>query len=87
MQGYVVVYVTATTVKIQVETKHELDQFREYKNESYDEVIRKRIYIVKNVDDNPEFSEEAVQAIERARKRIKEGNIISEEEARKRLVF
>jgi len=30
-----------TTIKIHEDTKQELDTFREYRNESYDEVIRK----------------------------------------------
>jgi hypothetical protein len=40
---------STTTIKIHKETKAEIDQFREYKNESYDEVLRKLIYIVKNI--------------------------------------
>ena len=30
----------ATTIKIHGDTKSQLDKFREYKNESYDEVIK-----------------------------------------------
>ncbi|MCK5299596.1 MAG: hypothetical protein KAJ54_00430 [Candidatus Aenigmarchaeota archaeon] len=77
----------ATTIKIHEDTKHRLDQFREYKNESYDELIKKMIYITKKVKKQPELSKEAVTAIEQARKRMKEGNFITEEEAKKRLGF
>jgi predicted transcriptional regulator len=77
----------ATTIKLHVETKLELDQLREYKNESYDEVIRKMIYIIKNLKKHPELSQEAITAIENARKRIRKGNFVTEEEARKRLGF
>ncbi len=77
----------ATTIKIYKDTKVQLDQFREYKNESYDEVIRKMIYIAKKAKTQPELSKEAVIAIEKARKRIKEGKFVSEEEAKKRLGF
>jgi len=76
-----------TTIKLHEDTKHELDQFREYKNESYDEVIKKILYIVKTARTDPELSQEAAIAIEEARKRIKKGNFVSEEEARKRLGF
>ncbi len=76
-----------TTIKLREDTKHELDQFREYRNESYDEVIKKMIYIVKTVRTDPQLSREAAIAIEEARKRIKEGNFVSEEEAKKRLGF
>ncbi len=79
--------VDATTIKVHRDTKHELDQFREYKNESYDEVIRKMVYIVKNLKEHPELSNEAIFAIEKARERIKRGDFVTEEEARKRLGF
>jgi len=77
----------ATTIKVHEDTKAQLDKFREYKNESYDEVIKKMIYIAKKAKTQPELSKEAIIAIEKARKRIKAGNFVSEEEARKRLGF
>ncbi|MFH1133491.1 MAG: hypothetical protein V1735_03295 [Nanoarchaeota archaeon] len=76
-----------TTIKIQEETKMGLDQFRECKNESYDEVIQKMVYIAKNVKEQPKLSRETVIAIERARERIRQGNFITEAEAKKRLGF
>ena len=75
----------ATTIKIHKETKAEIDQFREYKNESYDEVLRKLIYIVKKLKKEPELSQETIKAIESARLRIKKGHFVTEEEARRRL--
>lgn len=76
---------STTTIKIYKETKAEIDQFREYKNESYDEVIKKLIYIVKKLKKEPELSKETINAIEAARERIKKGHFVTEEEARKRL--
>ena len=76
---------TTTTIKIQNDTKSQIDQFREYKNESYDEVIKKLIFIVKNLKNEPELSKETVIAIETARERIKKGHFVSEEEAKYRL--
>jgi len=75
----------ATTIKVQMETKNQLDTFREYKNESYDEVINKLVYIAKNTKKNPELSKETILAIEKARERIKKGNFLTEEQAIKRL--
>ena len=75
----------ATTIKIHEDTKSELDTFREYKNESYDEVIKKVVYIARNVKKEPELSMEAIEAIEKARERIKKGQFLTEEEARRRL--
>ena len=75
----------ATTIKLHEETKLGLDQFREYKNESYDEVIKKVLYIVKQCKKKPELSQETIKAIEFARERIKKGHFLTEEEAKKRL--
>jgi hypothetical protein len=75
----------ATTIKIHEDTKFQIDQFREYKNESYDEVLKKLVYIVKKSKFEPQLSKDAIDQIEKARKRIKEGNFITEDEARRRL--
>ena len=74
-----------TTIKIHQETKTGLDQFREYKNESYDEVIKKVLFIAKNVEEEPKLSKETLKAIGEAREGMKKGNFLSEAEARKRL--
>ncbi len=75
----------ATTIKLQQDTKHSLDQFREYKNESYDEVLKKLIFIATNTKNKPKLSREVINAIENARARIKKGKFLTEKEARKRL--
>ena len=75
----------ATTIKIHQNTKSQLDRFREYKNESYDELIKKMVYIVEIGKRNPELSAETVSAIEKARERIKKGRFLTEAEAKKRL--
>jgi len=74
-----------TTIRINEDTKFDLDTFREYKNESYDEVIKKVIYIAKTSKDEPKLSKETIIQIEKARERIKKGNFVTAEEAKKRL--
>lgn len=74
-----------TTIKIQKDTKNQLDKFREYKNESYDEVIKKIIFVAKNVKKQPKLSIETIKAIDEARERIKKGKFVTEIEAKKRL--
>jgi len=74
-----------TTIKVHQDTKSQLDQFREYKNESYDEVIRKVVFIAKTSKSEPELSKETIEAIEKARERIKKGKFLTAKEARKRL--
>ncbi|MCF7861844.1 hypothetical protein K9M79_06380 [Candidatus Woesearchaeota archaeon] len=78
---------SATTIKIHGETKSELDKFREYRNESYDEVIHKLVHIAKHLKTEPELSKETIEAIEAARERIKKGKFVIEAEAAKRLGF
>lgn len=77
----------STTIKLHEDTKEQLDQFREYKSESYDEVIKKVVYIAKVCKNKPELSRETIIAIEKARERIKAGKFVTEAEARKRLGF
>ena len=72
-----------TTIKLKEQTKKELDTFREYKSETYDEIVRKVLYIAKNVVKNPQLSENTIREIEEARKRIKEGSFYTEEELKK----
>ncbi|MBT3323504.1 hypothetical protein HN681_01545 [archaeon] len=74
-----------TTIKIHEDTKSQLDLFREYKNESYDEVLKKIVYIVKTCKKQPKLSQETIKEIEKARERIKKGHFLTEEEAKKRL--
>jgi len=76
---------STTTIKIYPDVKLELDNFRENKNESYSDVIKKVIYIAKNSKKNPKLSAETIDAIEKARKRIQLGKFLTEDEAKKRL--
>ena len=75
----------ATTIKIYDDTKHELDKFRESQSESYDDVLRKVIYIARSAASEPKLSRDAITAIERARARFKTGHYLTERDARKRL--
>ncbi|MBI4159535.1 hypothetical protein HY500_04750 [Candidatus Woesearchaeota archaeon] len=74
---------TETTIRINQITKMELDRFRQYKTESYDELVRKLIYIVKVAEKKPKLSQKTIIEIKAARERIKKGEFYTEEEARK----
>ncbi len=74
-----------TTIKIHQDTKLQLDQFREHMNESYDEVIKKVVFVAKKARTEPELSQETIEAIERARERFRKGIFVTEEEMRRRL--
>ncbi len=74
-----------TTIKLFSETKYQIDNYREYRNESYDEILRKLLFIVKNVVRKPQLSKDTVLEIEAARARIKEGEFYTEDEVKKML--
>ncbi len=75
----------ATTIKIHEDTKKQIDQFKEYGNETYDEVLKKLVFIARTCKKEPELSQETVNAIEKSRERIKKGRFLTEEYARKKL--
>lgn len=72
-----------TTIKLNPATKGELDKFKQYKNESYDELVRKLLYIAKMCEKEPKLSQKTMLEIKEARERIKKGEFYSENEAKK----
>lgn len=74
-----------TTIKLECQTKRQLDQFREYGGESYDHVVRKVVFIAKTALKNPKLSQQTVQEIEAARERIRKGDYHTEHEAKRLL--
>ena len=72
-----------TTIRVNQEIKSDLDKFRQYKNESYNELIRKLLFIAKICEDNPKLTLETIKAIKEAREKIKVGEFYTEEEAKK----
>ncbi len=72
-----------TTIRLNVGTKEELDKFKQYKNESYNELIQKLIYIANKCEDEPKLSQKTIREIKEARERIKKGEFYTEAEAKK----
>ena len=71
-----------TTIRLNKETKIELDRFRQYKNESYDELVRKLIYLTKMCEKRPKLSQKTIIEINGARERIRKGEFYTEKEAK-----
>jgi len=71
-----------TTIRLNVETKSELDKFRQYKSESYNELIRKLLFIMKMCEKEPKLSQQTIEEIKQAREKIKSGEFYTEEEAK-----
>ncbi len=72
-----------TTIRLNPRTKEELDQFRQYKNESYDELVRKLIHLARMAEKEPKLSQKVILEIKKARERIKKGEFYTEEEVKK----
>ena len=72
-----------TTIRLNQKTKEDLDQFKQYKSESYDELVRKLIYLARKCEKEPKLSQKAILEIKEARERIKKGEFYTEEEAKK----
>jgi predicted transcriptional regulator len=70
-----------TTIRLHDDTKQKLDLFRAYRNESYDEIIQKLMYIV----NEGEVRKEVLKEIETARKRVKTGEHVTYEELKKQI--
>lgn len=72
-----------TTIRVNLATKEGLDHFRQYKNESYDELVRKLIYLARLSEKEPRLSQKTVLEIKEAREKVKKGEFYTEEEAKK----
>lgn len=72
-----------TTIRLNRETKFKLDKFRQYKNESYNELINKLMFIANMCEKEPKLSQRTIKEIKEAREKIKRGEFYTEEEAKK----
>ena len=68
-----------TTIQISDDVKSVLDRMKMIERETYNDVIERMI------EDDLELNEKTKVEIEEARKRIKSGKFITQEEAKKRL--
>lgn len=58
-----------TTIKLSKETKKRLDNFREYNAESYEELLRKLLYVLNAVRKNPDSANKILSNIDKSIKR------------------
>jgi len=72
-----------TTIKLDRKTKSELNSLRQHKKESYNEIIRKLLFIANKCEKRPEISQKFIKDIKKARENIKGGEFYTEEEAKK----
>jgi len=61
-----------TTIKLKKETKQRIEKLREHKRETYDELIRKMLYVLSTVKIEPYKAQEILNKIDELRKKMLE---------------
>jgi len=75
-----------TTIQIQKSLKKELNSLKEYKRETYADVIRMLIERFKEQEESElELSEEALNAIKEARENVRKGKVYSTKQIKETL--
>ena len=59
-----------TTIKLLEETKLRIEKLREHKRESYDDILRKILYVLNLARDNPDKAKKVLERIEDLRARM-----------------
>ncbi len=59
-----------TTIKLRKETKRRLEKLKEHPRETYDDIIRKMLFILNTVKKEPEEAKEILERIDELRKRM-----------------
>lgn len=68
-----------TTIKIYQKTKISLGRFKEHKKESYDEVLKKLLYLIHLIRENPELGKKLLEEIESTKKTLEKRKIYQPE--------
>lgn len=69
-----------TTVKLQKETKERLEKLRESSRESYDDILRKILYVLNLTREDPMKAKRFLERVDELRKRMLEVKEKEEEE-------
>ncbi len=59
-----------TTIKLLEETKLRIEKLREHKRESYDDILRKILYILNTARDSPDKAKRVLERISELRHRM-----------------
>lgn len=68
-----------TTIKLQKETKQRIEKLREHKRETYDDILRKILWILNNVRPFPEKAQDTLNKIDEQRARQEKEKLKIEE--------
>ena len=59
-----------TTIKLQTETKERLDKLRENRSESYDDILRKILFVLNTTRDDPLKAKKILERVSELRERV-----------------
>jgi len=59
-----------TTIKVYQKTKVSLERFKEHRKESYDEILKKLLYVITLIRENPELGRKLLEEIESTKKTL-----------------
>jgi DNA-directed RNA polymerase subunit F len=72
-----------TTIKLLEETKNRIEKLREHKRESYDDILRKILYVLNVARDDPEKARRVLERISELRERMIQEEKDQKEDLRK----
>lgn len=59
-----------TTIKVYSKTKISLNEFKEYDKESYDQILKKLLYLAHIIRQNPELGRKFLEEVEATKKAL-----------------
>jgi len=66
-----------TTIKLQKQTKSRLDKLKEHKRETYDDILRKMLWILNIIKTNPEKAQYTLKKIDEIQEKLKSKSNLS----------
>ncbi len=72
-----------TTIKLLEETKFRIEKLREHKRESYDDILKKILYVLNTARDSPEKAKRILEKISELRHRMLEEEKQQKEDLKK----
>ena len=76
-----------TTIKLLEETKLRIEKLRENKGESYDDILKKILYILNTARDSPDKAKRILERISELRNRMLEEEKQQEEDLKKEKIL
>jgi len=62
--------VLITTIKVYSKTKISLNEFKEYDKESYDQILKKLLYLAHLIKQNPELGKKFLEEVEATKRAL-----------------